>query len=120
MYDIIELEPKIVLMFKAYHGEESFTFTKSDVLKIATMPGKKWNTENKISLQNNHFFAIRDMNEFQYYYISGSGTRGSSAIYYFPNIAKKIFEAINELGFGDEDYPIIKITEQDYFLNEPI
>ncbi len=122
MDDIIELESKIVLMFKAYHGKESFIFTKSEILQIATMHAKKKNTENKISLQNNSFFAIRDMNEFQYTYKSGGGTRGSAAIYYFPNIAKKIFKAINDLDFSeeDEDFPIIIITEQDYMPNEPI
>ncbi|AXH09556.1 hypothetical protein CP960_01325 [Malaciobacter halophilus] len=122
MDDIIDLEPKITLMFSAYHGKETFTFTKDEILQIATMPPKNRNFEYKLSLQNNSFFAIRDMNEFQYYYKSGSGTRSSTAIYYFPNIAKKIFKVINDLDFWeeDEDFPIILITEQDYMPNEPI
>ena len=112
----MDLEPKITLMFAVYHGEETFSFTKEEILQIATMPAKKKNSENKLSLQKNSFFAIRDMNEFQYYYKSGSGTRSSAGIYYFPNIAKKIFKVINEpIYFNlDENYQIINITEEDY------
>lgn len=79
---------------------------------------QKKNSEYKLSLQNESFVAIRDLNEFQYYYKSGSGTRSSTAIYYFPNIAKKIFEVLNNLTslYEDEIYPIINITEHDYIL----
>ncbi|ADG93147.1 hypothetical protein Arnit_1491 [Arcobacter nitrofigilis DSM 7299] len=119
MDDVMNLEPKITLIFAAYHGEETFTFTKDEILKIATMPAKNYNSENKISLQNNRFFAIRDMNEFQYYYRSGTGTRGSASIFYFPNIAKKIFKVINEPIYLNSDgyNQIINITEQDYMMN---
>lgn len=116
MDDIIDLEPKIILKFTAYYGEESFIFTKEEILQIATMPSKNNDCVNKLSLQKNCFFAIRDMNEFQYYYKSGSSTRSSTAVYYFPNIAKEIFKVINEsidLN-SDENYQIINITEQDY------
>ena len=118
----IDSEPKIILMFVAYHGKESFCFTKEEVLKIATMPARKVNSENKLSLDNDSFFAIRDINKFQYYYKSGGGSRSSTAEYYFPNIAKKIFKVLHELDYvnSDEDYPIINITEEDYINYDPI
>lgn len=109
----MDLESKIALKFNTYHGEETFIFTKDEILQIATMPAKNKNAEYKISLQNNTFFAIRYMNKFQYYYKSGNGTRSSTTIYYFPNIAKKIFEIINEPVLLDENknYSIISISE---------
>lgn len=37
----VDSEIKITLMFVAYHGKESFSFTKNEILQIATMPAKK-------------------------------------------------------------------------------
>jgi len=122
MYEFDDEQPKVCIKFPHGYGFDMFFFSIDEAKTLMEMEpvihGADGEDSHKIEIESNRFFAIRNNDEFQYYYkpsTHATGSKTSWSIFSYANFIDKVADAIREFSYwkSGDDYPTVILDDND-------